>query len=47
MNTSKEYDLEEDNANQYIHSAQSRILLMQKLSRDPAALPGQSTVDQG
>ena len=29
-----DYDLEEDSANQYIHSAQSRALLMQKLSRE-------------
>lgn len=29
-----DYDLEDDSANQYIHSAQSRALLMQKLSRE-------------
>ena len=29
-----DYDLDEDTANQYIHSAQSRALLMQKLSRE-------------
>jgi RNA recognition motif-containing protein len=35
MNTGKQdYDLEDDSANQYIHSAQSRALLMQKLSRE-------------
>lgn len=35
MNAGKgEYDLEDDSANQYIHSAQSRALLMQKLSRE-------------
>jgi hypothetical protein len=35
MNTGKgDYDLDDDAANQYIHSAQSRTLLMQKLSRE-------------
>ena len=34
MNEGKDIDLEEDSANQYIHSAQSRALLMQKLSRE-------------
>jgi RNA recognition motif-containing protein len=34
MTNRHEYDLEDDSANQYIHSAQSRALLMQKLSRD-------------
>ena len=34
MGNQKDYDLEDDSANQYIHSAQSRALLMQKLSRE-------------
>jgi hypothetical protein len=34
MGSKKEYDLEEDGANQYLHSAQSRALLMAKLSRE-------------
>ena len=29
----KDLDLEEDSASQYLHSAQSRLMLMQKLSR--------------
>jgi RNA recognition motif-containing protein len=34
MGSRKDYDLEDDNANQYIHSSQSRAVLMQKLSRE-------------
>lgn len=41
----KDLDLEEDSASQYLHSAQSRLMLMQKLSRgDSSVVPdsGQS-----
>lgn len=34
LNKKEDYELEEDGANQYIHSSQSRALLMQKLSRE-------------
>jgi len=38
----KDLDLEEDSGQQYIHSAQSRLMLMQKLSRGESSLPGDS-----
>ncbi len=41
-------DLEEDTGAQYIHSAQSRLLLMQKLSRgESGILPPTQNEDQG
>ena len=38
--SAKDYDLEDDSANQFIHSAQSRVILMQKLSREPNTIGG-------
>ena len=41
-------DLEEDTGAQFIHSAQSRLLLMQKLSRgEQGILPANQNQDQG
>jgi hypothetical protein len=41
-------DLEEDTGAQYIHSAQSRLLLMQKLSRgESGILPATQNQDHG
>ena len=44
----RDMDLEEDTGAQYIHSAQSRLLLMQKLSRgESGILPATQNQDQG
>ena len=39
----KDLDLEEDSGQQYIHSAQSRLMLMQKLSRGDASVVPQDS----